>query len=123
MATADAILRGDRERLIGFSPVEHPVALRLGGSEPDDLAQTARSADALPYAARTDKRLTFRPLGRGLTTISTSLSSRMRSFIRRSIEKLVVRPFMSAVTSGCARPSTSAARRCVSFRSRMALWI
>jgi tRNA-dihydrouridine synthase A len=42
MVTADAVLRGDRERLIGFSDMEHPVALQLGGAEPDKLAQAAR---------------------------------------------------------------------------------
>ncbi|HMI96079.1 MAG TPA: tRNA dihydrouridine(20/20a) synthase DusA [Micropepsaceae bacterium] len=42
MVTADAILRGDRERLIGFSKIEHPVALQLGGAEPEKLAQAAR---------------------------------------------------------------------------------
>ncbi|MGH7484561.1 MAG: tRNA-dihydrouridine synthase, partial [bacterium] len=41
MVTADAILHGDRERLIGFSAVEHPVALQLGGSEPKKLATAA----------------------------------------------------------------------------------
>jgi len=42
MVTADAILHGDRERLIGFSAVEHPVALQLGGSEPKKLANAAK---------------------------------------------------------------------------------
>ena len=42
MVTADAILHGARERLIGFSDVEHPVALQLGGAEPVKLAQAAR---------------------------------------------------------------------------------
>jgi tRNA-dihydrouridine synthase A len=42
MVTADAILHGDRERLIGFSAIEHPVALQLGGSEPAKLAGAAR---------------------------------------------------------------------------------
>jgi tRNA-dihydrouridine synthase A len=42
MVTADAVLRGDRERLIGFSDMEHPVALQLGGAEPNKLAQAAR---------------------------------------------------------------------------------
>ena len=41
MVTADAILHGDRGRLIGFSPIEHPVALQLGGSEPQKLAVAA----------------------------------------------------------------------------------
>ena len=42
MVTADAVLRGKREQLIGFSEVEHPVALQLGGAEPVKLAQAAR---------------------------------------------------------------------------------
>jgi tRNA-dihydrouridine synthase A len=42
MVTADAIIHGHRERLIGFSAVEHPVALQLGGSEPNKLATAAR---------------------------------------------------------------------------------
>ncbi len=42
MVTAEAVIRGDRERLIGFSPEEHPVALQLGGSEPARLAEAAR---------------------------------------------------------------------------------
>ena len=42
MITAAAILRGDRERLLAFDPQEHPVALQLGGSEPEDLAKAAR---------------------------------------------------------------------------------
>jgi tRNA-dihydrouridine synthase A len=42
MVTADAILHGDRERLIGFSMIEHPVALQLGGSEPGKLAAAAK---------------------------------------------------------------------------------
>lgn len=44
MVTAKAVIFGDRERLIGFDPVEHPVALQLGGSEPDELAQCAKIA-------------------------------------------------------------------------------
>lgn len=42
MVTADAVIRGDRERLLGFDPVEQPVALQLGGSEPEKLAEAAR---------------------------------------------------------------------------------
>lgn len=49
MVTTGAILHGDRERLLGFDPVEHPVALQLGGSEPDALAECARIAEALGY--------------------------------------------------------------------------
>jgi tRNA-dihydrouridine synthase A len=42
MVTTGAVLHGDRERLLGFDPVEHPVALQLGGSDPDALAACAR---------------------------------------------------------------------------------
>ena len=42
MLTTAAILRGDRERLLGFDPFEHPVALQLGGSDPAALAACAR---------------------------------------------------------------------------------
>lgn len=42
MVTADAVIHGDRGRLIGFSEIEHPVALQLGGAEPDKLARAAR---------------------------------------------------------------------------------
>ena len=41
MVTADAVLRGDRDRLIGFSDVEHPIALQLGGSDPAKLRDAA----------------------------------------------------------------------------------
>jgi tRNA-dihydrouridine synthase A len=42
MVTTGAVLHGDRARLIGFDPAEHPVALQLGGSDPTVLAQCAR---------------------------------------------------------------------------------
>ena len=49
MVTADAVIRGDREMLIGFDPVEHPVAIQLGGSEPTRLAEAARIAAEFGY--------------------------------------------------------------------------
>ena len=49
MVTADAVIHGDRERLIGFSEVEHPVALQLGGAEPAKLAQAAKIGAAFGY--------------------------------------------------------------------------
>jgi tRNA-dihydrouridine synthase A len=49
MITSAAILRGDRERLLAFDPEEHPVALQLGGSEPDDLAKAARAGEEFGY--------------------------------------------------------------------------
>jgi len=42
MVTAQALAHGDVERLLGFDPAEHPVALQLGGSEPALLARAAR---------------------------------------------------------------------------------
>jgi tRNA-dihydrouridine synthase A len=42
MLTADAVIHGDRERLLGFSDIEHPVALQLGGSDPGKMAAAAR---------------------------------------------------------------------------------
>ncbi|HQW63981.1 MAG TPA: tRNA-dihydrouridine synthase, partial [Pseudomonadota bacterium] len=42
MVHAQAILHGDLERLLGFDPAEHPLALQLGGSEPAALAAAAR---------------------------------------------------------------------------------
>lgn len=49
MVTADAVIHGARERLIGFSEVEHPVALQLGGSEPAKLADAARIGAGFGY--------------------------------------------------------------------------
>ena len=49
MVTADAIVHGDRERLIGFSEIEHPVALQLGGAEPEKLAAAAKIGEAFGY--------------------------------------------------------------------------
>ena len=49
MVTADAVIRGQRERLIGYSAVEHPLVLQLGGSEPAKLAEAARIAEGFGY--------------------------------------------------------------------------
>lgn len=49
MVHANAVLRGDRKRLLGFDPAEHPVALQLGGSEPEVLAEAARIGAELGY--------------------------------------------------------------------------
>ena len=42
MVHANAVIHGDRRRLLAMDPSEHPVALQLGGSEPDLLAEAAR---------------------------------------------------------------------------------
>ena len=49
MVTADAVIHGDRERLIGFDADEHPLVLQLGGSEPAKLAEAARIAEGFGY--------------------------------------------------------------------------
>jgi tRNA-dihydrouridine synthase A len=49
MVTTGAIIHGDRKRLLGFDASEHPVALQLGGSDPADLATSARIGEDLGY--------------------------------------------------------------------------
>jgi tRNA-dihydrouridine synthase A len=49
MVTANAVIHGQRDRLIGFDATEHPVALQLGGNDPVALAQAARIAADLGY--------------------------------------------------------------------------
>ncbi|MCC6777461.1 MAG: tRNA dihydrouridine(20/20a) synthase DusA [Hyphomicrobiales bacterium] len=44
MITTGAVLHGDRSRLLAYDPVEHPVALQLGGCDPRALAACARIA-------------------------------------------------------------------------------
>nr|WP_196800079.1 MULTISPECIES: tRNA dihydrouridine(20/20a) synthase DusA [Thioalkalivibrio] len=45
MVHANAVIHGDRDRLLGHVPAEHPLALQLGGSDPATLAQAARIAE------------------------------------------------------------------------------
>ncbi len=49
MIVAEAILRGDRQRLLGFDGCEHPVTLQLGGNDPAKMAEAARIAEAFGY--------------------------------------------------------------------------
>jgi tRNA-dihydrouridine synthase A len=49
MIVADAILRGDREKLLGHDASEHPVALQLGGNDPAKMAEAARIAEGFGY--------------------------------------------------------------------------
>ena len=49
MVTAPAIVHGPKPRLLDYSPVEHPVALQLGGSDPRELAEATRLARAWAY--------------------------------------------------------------------------
>ncbi|MET3896694.1 tRNA-dihydrouridine synthase A [Devosia sp. UYZn731] len=50
MVTSAAIMHGDTERLLGFDPVEQPVAVQLGGSDPAELAKATSIASAFGYA-------------------------------------------------------------------------
>jgi tRNA-dihydrouridine synthase A len=49
MVTTGALLHGDVARHLDYSEKEHPVALQLGGSEPDDLAKSARLGQQWGY--------------------------------------------------------------------------
>ncbi len=49
MITTGAVIHGDLEKLLGFSDCEHPIALQLGGSEPEDLAKSAKIGEEWGY--------------------------------------------------------------------------
>ena len=49
MVTTGALRHGDVPRHLDFDPSEHPLALQLGGSEPDELAHGARLAERWGY--------------------------------------------------------------------------
>jgi tRNA-dihydrouridine synthase A len=49
MLTTGAVIHGDRDHLMGFSDAEHPVALQLGGSDPQELADAARIGEDFGY--------------------------------------------------------------------------
>ncbi len=49
MIHANAVLRGDTDRLLAFDDAEHPVGLQLGGAEPDALARAAEIGQAFGY--------------------------------------------------------------------------
>ncbi len=49
MLTTGAVLHGDRRRLLAFDGREHPVALQLGGSDPRDLAASAKIGEDFGY--------------------------------------------------------------------------
>jgi tRNA-dihydrouridine synthase A len=50
MLTTGAILRGDPERILGFSSFEGPVALQVGGDDPERLARCAELAEQYGYS-------------------------------------------------------------------------
>ncbi len=49
MVTTGAVLHGDRDSLLGFHGDEHPIALQLGGDDPDALAACARIGEDRGY--------------------------------------------------------------------------
>ncbi len=49
MVTTGAILHGDRDRHLRFDSIEHPLALQIGGSEPQEMAECARIAEDYGY--------------------------------------------------------------------------
>lgn len=49
MVTTGALIHGDSERFLRFSDQEHPIALQLGGSNPEDLAQCTQLAEKYGY--------------------------------------------------------------------------
>lgn len=49
MVTSAAIIHGDREHLLGFSPQEKPLVLQVGGDNPLELAECARIAQGMGY--------------------------------------------------------------------------
>ncbi len=49
MIPTGAILHGDADRFLRFDPAEHPVALQLGGADPDDLARCAEIGQRFGY--------------------------------------------------------------------------
>ena len=49
MVVADAVIHGDRDRLLGFDAEEQPLALQIGGSDPEKLAEAARIGEGFGY--------------------------------------------------------------------------
>ena len=49
MVTGAALVRGGADYLLGHDPVEHPLALQLGGSDPAELAEAVRSANPFGF--------------------------------------------------------------------------
>ena len=49
MVTTGALLYGDRNRLLAFDPTEHPLALQIGGSDPEEMARCAVLAELAGY--------------------------------------------------------------------------
>ncbi|MEO0636637.1 MAG: tRNA dihydrouridine(20/20a) synthase DusA [Pseudomonadota bacterium] len=50
MVVADAVIHGDRSKLLGFADEEQPLAVQLGGSDPAKLAQAAKVCEQWGYS-------------------------------------------------------------------------
>lgn len=49
MVVADAVIHGNRDRLLGFDDVEHPVAVQIGGSDPSKMSRAAKICEDRGY--------------------------------------------------------------------------
>ncbi len=49
MITTGALIHGDRKRFLDFNSIEHPLAIQLGGNNPDDLSECAHIAESEGY--------------------------------------------------------------------------
>ena len=49
MITTGALIYGDTARFLDFDKAEHPVALQLGGSDPDDMTRSAELVQQWGY--------------------------------------------------------------------------
>ena len=49
MIVANAIIRGDRDKLLSFKKISNPVALQVGGSNPDELAEACKIVEDYGY--------------------------------------------------------------------------
>ena len=49
MITQDAVIHGDRDYLLAYHDCEHPIALQLGGSDPEKLALCVKIAEEYAY--------------------------------------------------------------------------
>jgi len=93
MVHANAVMLGDRARLLAMDPCEHPVALQLGGSEPALLAQ----------AARTDGQTVHdQLLGRGRCSHRTHATARTS---RRSVRSRVCGSHPTEANASGVKPS------------------
>ena len=49
MIVANAIIRGDRDKLLSFKKISNPVTLQVGGSNPDELAEACKIVEDYGY--------------------------------------------------------------------------